>query len=172
MEIITMKKACQGFLLASSAIDREGKRRLSTESIVPLHLDYLSPFCTNSSFTIEIALKIILISSNHKIQKSHKLNDLYKLLPETIRNNVCEEIKSILKINDDQFNTFLYEISDMFIKSRYFYEYQGNFMVRYFFLKTFMIIISRYAISDIVDVDSFFINTHLSLYIECKHSLE
>lgn len=156
MDIIAIKKACQGFLLASSAIEREGIRRLSPHIKIPIHLDYLAPFCTNSSFTIELALKTIIFNKSGKTLTGHNLKKLFHMLPYDIRNNITNEVRALLKIRNNQFDTFLNELSDMFIQSRYFFEDNSKFMIRYIFLRTFMIVISKYAIGDLMDVDSFF----------------
>jgi len=59
------------------------------------------------------------------------------------------------QINENTFFSFLEEISEIYIKARYFYE-DPRFSIRYLFLKYFMISVSSKAVDNLMNVESFF----------------
>ena len=85
---------------------------------------YSTPSIINSAFACEVYLKAMLLFSNIPIKKEHKIKELYKMIPDQIK----DEIKSMVTRGCESiwYDSFGFEkldnISDAFVEWRYCYE--------------------------------------------------
>lgn len=84
-----------------------------------------------SSFAIELFIKAILYKKNIKFGTTHKIEELIKLLPKDVREN--------LKKIDYWFKRKLLEISDTFVYFRYINEVSSGYLIDFPFLQKLMI---------------------------------
>tara|TARA_R110002050_G_scaffold88829_1_gene187253 strand:- start:259 stop:735 length:477 start_codon:yes stop_codon:yes gene_type:complete len=91
----------------------------------------LVPYITNISFTIELYLKALLTSEGKKgkVIEIHKLKELFGLLSEISQKRInylfsqqINNSKSPAFNDDNSLEAVLEDISNAFVKSRYFYE--------------------------------------------------
>lgn len=75
-------------------------------------------------FSCEIGLKALLLKEDISYGKTHKLNDLFELLPEQMKENIRNLTKEKFKIvpHGCNFDDQLSQISNMFIELRYHFE--------------------------------------------------
>ncbi len=89
---------------------------------------YTEPATVNSAFACEVFLKALLLFYDVSFKKEHKIDKLFDLLPDEIKNLV----KQTVMINyggmwTDPFGCkLLKNISDAFVEWRYSYEIVGN----------------------------------------------
>ena len=80
-------------------------------------------------FSCEIGLKALLLKEDISYGKTHKLNDLFELLPEQMKENIRNLTKEKFKIEfhmDCNFDDQLSQISNMFIELRYHFEAEAS----------------------------------------------
>lgn len=89
-----------------------------------------APVLTNIAFACELFCKALLYNIPEEKVAGHKLYELYGKLPEEIRNTIQKEEHFI-----DKFNKELNEVSEIFERWRYRYEYTPNNCNYYFIFK-------------------------------------
>lgn len=80
-------------------------------------------------FSCEIGLKALLLKEDISYGKTHKLNDLFELLSEQMKENIRNLTKEKFKIEfhmDCNFDDQLSQISNMFIELRYHFEAEAS----------------------------------------------
>ena len=86
--------------------------------------DYLLAWIVNGAFACELGLKYILSMENTEYNKTHLLHDLFNLLPNDIKREIWNELKSTNKFyTDEHINQGIFYISNAFEDFRYAFEH-------------------------------------------------
>lgn len=83
--------------------------------------EFMEVISVNLAFSCELYLKSILYELNIDFKKTHRISDLYKLLPEVQKNKIKKNIHFNYH-EKDEFELILEEISDAFVFLRYSHE--------------------------------------------------
>lgn len=102
------------------------------------------PCVVNLSFACELYLKAMIFWDSGTILKKHKLDEVFFILPETIRSQI--EL-SYARGNDGDLNKLLQECSNAFIDWRYAYEDRVTINITGLF--TFASVLKVYIIDNI-----------------------
>ena len=118
------------------------------------------PGMVNLAFSIELNLKYLILTKNHKkakkITRDHDLN----LLSFLLDNNIRKEIKNLTveqinknealtkgkKYSKTQFDKDLIAVKDIFVKWRYIYEKMDRLKVPTIFFMNFAYVVNNYDI--------------------------
>ena len=102
------------YIYLSILDDANGFKQSALKMDIGKELNYIIPFIVNSTLSIELYLKSILMANKIKYDGIHSLVELYKLLPS-------DDQKS-LKDFESSFFDLLNKYDDAFIKYRYHFE--------------------------------------------------
>ena len=83
------------------------------------------PKCTNGAFAAELALKFLWLTEDKLYSGIHNLYDLFYQLPEIHKVELADRIKKQAYQNDQTLEMQLKMFSNMFVKSRYFFEHKS-----------------------------------------------
>ena len=89
---------------------------------------YTSPATINSAFACEVFLKTMLKCQGISIPKTHKLRELYDVLPDNLKEYVKRTVSGGYDILWTNLwgTDYLDNISNLFVESRYIYEYDWS----------------------------------------------
>lgn len=112
---------------ALGVIGEAGLAQLKEESAYKLLAQTMIPAITLKAFSIELALKALVVKNGKNYGNLHELNKLYIEISEDDRDKIKRNVVSQMKIvdanyNDTKFQEDLDAISRTFIDWRYFYE--------------------------------------------------
>lgn len=83
------------------------------------------------SFSIELALKVLIKQLTGKDVKGHRLDELLNKLPQDKKSHIRDQVKIELNKNDEEFNMLVDRNNNGFVDWRYFYEKSGNFDLQF-----------------------------------------
>lgn len=83
------------------------------------------PKCTNGAFAAELALKFLWLTEDKHYDDIHNLYDLFYQLPEIHKVELADRIKKQAYQDDQTLKSQLKMFSNMFVKSRYFFEHKS-----------------------------------------------
>lgn len=104
---------------------------------------YVTPATVNSAFACEVFMKAILKHQEVKIPKSHKLRELYDVLPQELQKWIKQAVSGGFRNiwTNVWGQDYLDEISNAFVEWRYSYEHDlsksGTMRINIGFLKSF-----------------------------------
>lgn len=110
-----------------------GKKYFEAATLIFPNFELMDVTLANISFSCELLLKAILFGFNKDFKKIHKLNELFKLLPESERNYIKENIAIDRK---KEFDLCLQEQDNAFAQYRYLCEAKsiaGNYQFLFAF---------------------------------------
>lgn len=125
------------------------------------------PYIVNSSFALELYLKSILIANKKYYGKKHNLTELFKLIPNNIKEELisnCHNLKKLLK-----------KYNNAFIKFRYHYELydkqigKENEIILNFNtdeIESLLLLFHEYCNNNYLNVD--FVKMQIDIYKEVK----
>lgn len=101
--------------------------QLKEESAYKLLAQTMIPAITLKAFSIELALKALVVKNGKNYGNLHELNKLYIEISEDDRDKIKRNVVSQMKISDTNYNDIKFQedldaISRTFIDWRYFYE--------------------------------------------------
>ena len=87
-------------------------------------LEFIQVVSVNLAFSCELYLKAMLYELDIDVGKTHRISDLYELLPKTYKMRIKENVHFQYQGNE-KFELILEEISDAFVFLRYAHERKG-----------------------------------------------
>lgn len=107
--------------MARSAFENAEQFYIGAALIFKESIEFIQVVSVNLAFACELYLKSMLYKLDINFGKSHRVSELYKLLPEEIQKNIREKV-SFRHERKDNFELVLEEISDAFVFLRYAHE--------------------------------------------------
>lgn len=149
MGIKNMLRVARGnekvFLGLYEEIEAKIKKLKNNEEVFDDEIDIFCPMIMTGAFACEIYLKILLTKQNISYERKHSLEDLYNLLNDKSKDDI--KTAFLEEGFDENFDKGLEEISNAFVKWRYFYELNprnGFEVISVRFLKLFLYILEKY----------------------------
>ena len=89
---------------------------------------YISPATINSAFACEVFMKTMLKYQEISVPQTHKLRELYDLLPSAVKELIYQNVSGGYRDlwTNIWGRDYLDDISNLFVESRYSYEYDWS----------------------------------------------
>ena len=100
--------------LARAAFENAEQFYIGAALIFKESIDLIQVLSVNLAFACELYLKSVLYKLDISFGRSHRVSDLYRLLPEEIQKKIKEKV-SFRYETKDNFELVLEEISDAFV---------------------------------------------------------